>query len=127
MSRAGFVASAAALVASLSGRALLEPSGADIWLKVGLVACLGVATAMGYILWPRRKWRFHFSPARLQWLYLEGPNPLPAEMMKRDLALHLDGYLQDNARKIDRLSWALAGSITLLLLGSMSLVYYLWR
>jgi hypothetical protein len=125
--RASYVASAAALVASLSGREFLGSPRPGIWLKVGLAAYLAVAAVTAYILWPRRKWRFHFSPARLQWLYLESPSPLSISVIKRDLALHLDAYLEHNARKIDRLSWALAGSIGLLLLGTASLVYHLWR
>lgn len=125
--RAGFVASAAALVASLSGDELLDGAQPNLWLKLGLVSYLGVAIMTGYILWPRRKWRFHFSAARLHWLYLEGPDPLPVELMQRDLALHLESYVQQNAAQIDRLGWALAASIALLLAGTVSLIYYFWR
>jgi hypothetical protein len=83
---------------------------------------LGVAAVTAYILWPRRKWRFHFRPARLQLLYLDGPRPAVGTSLKRDIALHLDAHLQHNAPKIDQLSWALVASIALLLLGTASLV-----
>jgi hypothetical protein len=106
---------------------VVDSAGPSLWVRAGLVAYLAVAVFTAYILWPRRKRRFHFSPARrLQWLYLESPQPLSVSIIKRDLALHLDAYLEHNARKIDRMSWALAGSIALLLLGTASLVYYLW-
>ena len=124
--RSGFVASAAALVASLSGTELLDGARTDWLLKVGLLSYLGVALMTGYILWPRRKWRFHFSAARLHWLYLEGPDPLPFELMQRDLALHLENYIQENARLVDRMAWALAISIALLLAGTVTLVYHFW-
>ena len=124
--RSGFVASAAALVTSVSGTELIDGARTDWLLRVGLLSYVGVAFMTGYVLWPRRKWRFHFSAARLHWLYLEGPDPLPYELMQRDLALHLESYIQQNARHVDRMAWALAFSIALLLAGTVTLVYHFW-
>jgi hypothetical protein len=124
--RSGFVASAAALVASVSGTELLDGARTDWLLKLGLLSYLGVAFMTGYVLWPRRKWRFHFSAARLHWLYLEGPDPLAFELMQRDLALHLESYIQENAKQVDRMAWALAISIALLLAGTATLAYHFW-
>jgi hypothetical protein len=116
-SRAGLVGSAAAVVASLAAERIVKDHSAGTWLKLGFLCYLGVALLAGYVLWPRRKWRFHFEAGRLQWLYLEGPDPLPVALLKRDLALHIDGYVQHNGHLIDRMSWALAAAIAALLLG----------
>ena len=121
--RAGVVASAAALLASV---VLNQELGANVGLRLALVCYLLVALLAGYVLWPRRSWRFHFRASRLQWMYLEGAELLSLSLMKRDLALHFDRYFEHNAAKIDRMSWAFAAALAFLLLGTAGLVYDHW-
>lgn len=121
--RAGVVASAAALLASVVGEALGRERGAGFGLRLALVCYLLVAVLAGYVLWPRRSWRFHFRAAKLQWLYVESAESLPLSLIKRDLALHFDRYFAHNAAVIDRMSWAFAASLVLLLLGTSGFVY----
>ena len=124
--RAGVVASAAALLASVARQALAQELGAGFGLRLALLCYLWVALSAGYVLWPRRSWRFHFRAAQLQWLYVESAESLSLSLIKRDLALHFDSYFVHNAAKIDRMSWAFAASLELLLLGTAGLVYDQW-
>jgi len=125
--RAGVVASAAALLASVVLEALAQEPVAGFGLRLALVCYLLVAVSAGYVLWPRRSWRFHFRAGQLQWLYVESAESLSLSLIKRDLALHFDRYFAHNAARIDRMSWAFAASLALLLLGTAGLVYDHWR
>jgi hypothetical protein len=101
--RVGFVASAGALVLSLSAQRTLESAVTPaLGLAVGSFICLALLSV--FILWPRRKWRFHFGTERLHAEYVEHAQPLSAGLMMRDLSLHLDRYFQADSRIIDRLS-----------------------
>jgi hypothetical protein len=54
---------------------------------------------------------------------VEHAQPLSAGLMMRDLSLHLDRYFQANSRIIDRLSWAFAGSLALLIVEAGAFTY----
>jgi hypothetical protein len=122
--RAGLTGSAAAVVASLVADRLSGREGSlSFALEIALVGYLSIAICVGFVLWPRRKWRFHFQASTLHWSYIEGPAPVDANLMQRDLALYLDLYFEENARKIDRMSWAFGIALGLLLLVSIAFVY----
>jgi hypothetical protein len=59
--RAGLTGSAAALVASLVADRLSGRGSLSFALEIALVGYLGIAVCIGFVLWPRRKWRFHFQ------------------------------------------------------------------
>ena len=124
--RAGTVASAGALATGLI--ALGRPSDA---LRLGgllAIGCLlGIVLLTGLILWPRREWRFHFRASNLHWEYIEGPNPGNADVMKRDLALHLEAYLTANSHRIDRFGILLSVSIVLLFADIAAIIFEIWR
>ncbi len=121
-SRTGVVASAAAIVLSLtSQRALGLGLSVPLWVALG--AFLLLASLAGYVLWPRRRWRFHFGVERLHAEYVENVQPLTPGLMMRDLALHLDRYFRLNARAIDRISKAFAGSLLALMVQAMAFSY----
>ena len=121
--RAGFVGSAAAVLAGLSVRSAPLPNDPSGPVKLLLIGYVVVGILVVFVLWPRTKWRFHFQASALHWQYIEGPAPQDSRMMKRDLALYLDRYFAENAGMLDRMNWALAGALTLLLVNSGILVY----
>ncbi len=125
--RSGIVASAAAIATAFIGGEVLQRGNVGRPGQVAVGAYLLVAFLTGWILWPRRKWRFHFEASRLQWNYIDGPEPLPPSLVKRDLALYLERYSQHNAAIIDRLAWLLSASIVLLLVEVLALLFELWR
>jgi len=79
------------------------------------------------IMWPRREWRFNFLASALHWNYIEGPRPLGIDLMKRDLALHLESYFRTNAARIDRFGVLLSSAIVLLLVDVIAVVLEIWR
>jgi hypothetical protein len=81
----------------------------------------------GIILWPRREWRFNFLASHLHWNYIEGPRPLDGNLMKRDLALHLEAYFQANSPRIDRFGAMLSGAIVLLFFDLGAVLLEIWR
>jgi hypothetical protein len=80
----------------------------------------------GVILWPREQWWFRFRPSDLHATYIEGPRPLNADMMKRDLALHLETAMRRNARAVDRFGSLLGVAIVLLLVDAGAVVFVVW-
>lgn len=124
--RAGIVASAAALVVSVAVTQLSRLGDLPIGLRLALLGYLGIAGCSGFVLWPRRKWRLHFSISDLHWSYIEGPMPATLETMHRDLGLYLDRYSAANASKVDHMAWALTASLGLLLISTAVLVFELW-
>jgi hypothetical protein len=121
--RGGIVASAAAIVLGLVGQRALTTGPLSLPLVLALVDYLLLALAISYVLWPKRRWRFHFGVPRLHTLYIESAVPLSADLMKRDLALHLDQYFGSNAQTLDRLAWALSTAIICLLVEGSLLIY----
>ena len=124
--RAAFIGSAAAVVVTLVGQRAAAGDGLTPALKLALAAYLAIGVPIGYVLWPRPKWRFHFQAGAIHWHYIEGPNVLSTPLIRRDLALHLDAYFEKNARQLDRMAWALAASIVFLLAASGAFVYDLF-
>jgi hypothetical protein len=120
--RTGTVASAGVVAAGLAGA---RSAAAGFWFGsvLVLVAFLGVAVLTGAILWPRRTWRFHFQASKLLWDYVEGPKPLPPNLMKRDLALYLERYFEANGSTIKRLAMFFGASIVLLFIEIGALVW----
>ncbi len=59
-----------------------------------LILLRGLLILSGTIMLPRREWGFHFRASSLQWSYIEGPGPASEDLMRRDLALHLDAYVR---------------------------------
>lgn len=47
--------------------------------------------------------------------------------MKRDLALHLDAYLQANAQRLDTFGVLLSISIVLLFADILAIIFEIWR
>lgn len=124
--RAGIVASAAAIVVSVVATQLSQQGNLPTGLRMALLGYLGIAGCTGFVLWPRRKWRLHFSVSDLHWSFIEGPAPASLETMQRDLSLYLDRYFEANASKVDRMAWALTMSIGLLFTSTAILVFELW-
>lgn len=119
-SRMGILASAAAVILSLTAQRALRPHGVTAGVFVSLCAFLAVAVLTAYVLLPRRDWRFHFGVDRLHAEYVEHAEPLSVGLMMRDLAMHLDGYFKSNARSIDRISLGFAGSPLFLMVEARS-------
>ena len=124
--RAGIVASTAAVVVSVAATQLSRLGILPTGLRIALLGYLGIAGCAGFVLWPRRKWRLHFSVSDLHWSFIEGPTPASLETMQRDLSLYLDRYFEANASKLDGMAWALTASIGLLLTSTAILVFELW-
>ncbi len=124
--RAGIVASAAAVVVSIAVTQLSRVGDLPLGLRIALLGYLGIALCSGFVLWPRRMWRLHFGISDLHWSYIEGPRSVSLDAMYRDLGLYLDRYFVANASKVDQMAWALTGSLTLLLMSTVVLVYELW-
>ena len=122
-SRIGILASASALILSLTAQRTLGPAGVTSSLLVSLCAFLVVAALTVYVLWPRRNWRFHFGVDRLHAEYVENAEPLSAGLMTRDLAIHLDAYFRSNARTIDRISLGFAGTLFFLIVEAAAFSY----
>ena len=93
--RAGILLSAAAIATSLLGGTALDEGNATAWVW-GAVACfLGVSGLALVLLLPRR-WEFTAVPRRIIRIYIETDDPLPVDMIQRDLALHMeDSYVRN--------------------------------
>lgn len=125
--RAGTVVSAGAIATGLIGVSASRGTGFGLPEFLAIVFLLAIVVLTGFILWPRREWRFHFRSSDLQWNYIEGPNPLDASLMKRDLALHLEAYFRVNALSLDRFAIMLSAAIVLLFLNIGAVVLAIWR
>lgn|GEM_PF-5044262 len=84
-----------------------------------LILLRGLLILSGTIMLPRREWGFHFRASSLQWSYIEGPGPASEDLMRRDLALHLDAYVQANAPSL--------GVLLVIQTPSRRFVGVLWR
>jgi len=113
--RASTVVSAGALVTGLLGFGVDRDSiGIAGLVATALFLCVVLLT--GAIIWPRRKWRFHFKASELHWNYIEGAKSLSPDLMKRDLALYLEKYFEKNSKTVDRFGFFLSGSVIVLFL-----------
>jgi len=125
-SRASAVASAGAVVTGLIGFGAGD-QGPRIFGVLAIICLLAIVCLIGVIIWPRKEWRFNFLASSLQWNYIEGPNPLREDLMKRDLALHLEGYFKANARHLDTFGVLLSAAIVLLLIDVSAVLFEIWR
>lgn len=125
--RASTVASAGAVITGLIGLRNDAGTGSGALGFVAIASLLIIVILSGTIMWPRREWRFHFRASDLQWNYLEGPRRLSADLMKRDLALHLESYFHANAERIDRFGVLLSVAIVLLFVNVIAVALEVWR
>lgn len=88
--RASTVASAGAVVTGLIGLGSGAQGGPNISGFIAMGSLLLIIVLCGVILWPREQLWFRFRASDLHARYIEGPRPLNADRMKRDLALHVE-------------------------------------
>jgi hypothetical protein len=98
--RAGVLLSGAAIASSLTvpGGQL----GVFGWIAIASFAALGVALLA--ILWPRPEWQDTPVPSSVIETYVEVDRPLPLEVVRRDLALHMESVYDDNHVVFERLA-----------------------
>jgi hypothetical protein len=125
--RAGTVAAGGTIATSLIGLGAANSGSLGVGGFAAVIFLLGIVLLTGAILWPHRDWRFIFEASRLHWNYIEGPHPLDANLMKRDLALYLEAYHRANSPKIDRFGVMLSGAIVLLFLEIGAVLLEIWR
>jgi hypothetical protein len=123
--RASTIASASAVATGLLGLSS-ETKSLGIGGLIAVSSLLGILGIVGWILWPRREWRFHFEASKLHWNYIEGPRPLSANQMRRDLALYLESYFNINAVHLDRFGVLIGVAIILLFVDVGGVIWEVW-
>jgi hypothetical protein len=102
-SRAGVVLSGAAIASSLfGGRAVSTGLGLFGWAAVASFAGLGLALLV--VLWPRPEWLGTTMPSWIIETDIEVPHPLSVELIRRDLALQIEGAYRDNTVLYEQLA-----------------------
>jgi hypothetical protein len=86
--RSGILLSAAAIATSLLGGKALEDGSPTFWVWAALACFIGVSALALLLLMPR-EWEFTAVPRRIIGIYIETDEPLPLNMIHRDLALHM--------------------------------------
>jgi hypothetical protein len=109
--RAGTLFAIGAVVSSFFAATVVQPGSAlslPGWIAVGLFCGVGLSALA--ILWP---WKWQWVPPATALVrdYVDGENRVTAEVMQRDLAVHLGSNFAANRRWLDVLHVALMGGI----------------
>jgi hypothetical protein len=112
-SRAGVVLSGAAIASSLfGGQAVMAGLGPFGWIAV--LAFSGLGLCLLVVLWPRAEWQDATLPSRMIEMAIEVPDPLPLELIRRNLALQMETIYRDNTRLNETLDNAFWTAVVLL-------------
>ena len=109
--RAGILLSAAAIATSFLGGTALQDGELTRWSWLAIVVFGLVGLAALFALWPRKDWEVFAAPRRLIETYVETASALDLAAIRRDLALHMEDSYDENAKRLQRLIFALARAL----------------
>lgn len=119
-SRAGLLLSAAAITTSFLGsQALDRASNPASWVALASFAAISLVSLA--ILWPRH-WEFSASPNEVISTYVEADEPALAQVLHRDLSLHMNSSYLENLEGLRRLAALLQAAGILL---TVELVFWI--
>lgn len=71
---------------------------------IAVASFAGLGLALVVLLWPRPEWKDTASPSRVIESAVEGTDPLPLNLIRRDIALHIESVYRENERLYERLA-----------------------
>lgn len=99
--RAGLILSAAAITSSLFGAQILRDGSLSGWSWAALVAFAATAAAMGFVLWPRKNWRFANFASKLLGTWVDDENA-DIDTMRRKVAEFNEGAWEENQARLGK-------------------------
>ncbi len=113
-SRTGLVLTAgSAVTAFLGGFALSGTHSPGLEIAAGGIFAV-VATLLLFLLWPTGGWKFRLDAKTIIDSYIEGPEPLEAPALHRELALRYAKNAGCNRKKMDWRWWVFEAALILL-------------